>query len=184
MQKINFQNLPNTTTPINATNLNDLQDNVEDEFTDLTTNGTVNNATKWNNRQDKISQLYSATTGSWIPVVDSNGDIEHTTMGNLIAINDSGWQQLNSIIKYRRVNNIVYVVCNNGGVVEVPASGSYITIGTLPSGYRPSIDIDFASHTYAENTISLIGRVDTYGNIKMYANVSNSYFGFTVSFPV
>lgn len=29
MTKINFQNLPNTTTPVNADNLNDLQDNVE-----------------------------------------------------------------------------------------------------------------------------------------------------------
>lgn len=32
MQKINFQNLPSTTTPVNATNLNALQDNVEDVF--------------------------------------------------------------------------------------------------------------------------------------------------------
>ena len=29
MQKINFQNLPNTTTPLNATNMNQLQTNVE-----------------------------------------------------------------------------------------------------------------------------------------------------------
>ena len=36
MQKINFQNLPNTTTPVNATNLNAIQTNVEDVF-----NGTV-----------------------------------------------------------------------------------------------------------------------------------------------
>lgn len=32
MQKINFQNLPNTTTPVNATNLNQLQTNVESEI--------------------------------------------------------------------------------------------------------------------------------------------------------
>ena len=31
MDKINFQNLPNTTTPVNATNLNLLQTNVENE---------------------------------------------------------------------------------------------------------------------------------------------------------
>ncbi len=30
MNKINFQNLPNTTTPINSTNLNQMQDNTED----------------------------------------------------------------------------------------------------------------------------------------------------------
>lgn len=32
MQKINFQNLPNTTTPVSAGNLNQLQDNVENVF--------------------------------------------------------------------------------------------------------------------------------------------------------
>lgn len=36
MQKINFQNLPNTTTPVNASNLNSLQTNVENAI-----NGTV-----------------------------------------------------------------------------------------------------------------------------------------------
>lgn len=40
MQKINFQNLPSTTTPVNATNLNALQTNVENaiptKISDLT----------------------------------------------------------------------------------------------------------------------------------------------------
>lgn len=35
MQKINFQNLPSTTTPINATNLNAIQSNAEDAINDL-----------------------------------------------------------------------------------------------------------------------------------------------------
>lgn len=34
MNKINFTNLPNTTTPLNATNMNLLQTNVEDAITD------------------------------------------------------------------------------------------------------------------------------------------------------
>ena len=33
MEKINFENLPSTNTPINANNLNQLQTNVENEFT-------------------------------------------------------------------------------------------------------------------------------------------------------
>lgn len=41
MQKINFQNLPNTTTPINATNLNLLQDNIEDVFDSYETMGNL-----------------------------------------------------------------------------------------------------------------------------------------------
>lgn len=181
MEKITFVN--NQPPAINDVNLNQLQTNVENEFTNLTTNGTVNNATKWNNRQDKISQTFSATSGSWIPIIDASGDIEHITIGNIISTNDSGWQQLNSIIQYRKVNNIVYVVCNNGGSVEIPAS-AYTVIGTLPTGYRPSITIDFASHSYAESSKSLIGRISTTGSIQMYGNVSNSYFGFSVSFPV
>lgn len=35
MQKINFQNLPNTTTPINATNLNAIQTNAETAINDV-----------------------------------------------------------------------------------------------------------------------------------------------------
>lgn len=35
MNKINFENLPSTNTPINATNMNLLQDNVEDGINDI-----------------------------------------------------------------------------------------------------------------------------------------------------
>ena len=41
MQKINFQNLPNTTTPVNATNLNALQENVEDVFDGAVAMGSI-----------------------------------------------------------------------------------------------------------------------------------------------
>lgn len=37
MQKINFENKPSTNSPINATNLNALQDNVEDAIDEVTT---------------------------------------------------------------------------------------------------------------------------------------------------
>ena len=38
MQKINFENKPSTVSPINATNLNALQDNVEDAIDEVQTN--------------------------------------------------------------------------------------------------------------------------------------------------
>ena len=38
MEKINFQDYPNTTTPVNATNLNQLQTNVENEINTLKIN--------------------------------------------------------------------------------------------------------------------------------------------------
>lgn len=43
MQKINFQNLPNTTTPVNATNLNLLQTNVETAINQLIESGSNEN---------------------------------------------------------------------------------------------------------------------------------------------
>ena len=43
MQKINFQNLPNTTTPVNATNLNQLQTNVENAINDVIDSGSNTN---------------------------------------------------------------------------------------------------------------------------------------------
>ena len=54
MQKINFENKPSTVSPINATNLNALQDNVENainelvsslEFKDYTSQCTFKNCT-------------------------------------------------------------------------------------------------------------------------------------------
>lgn len=41
MEKIQFENLPSTNTPINADNLNLLQDNVENEFNNITNSKIV-----------------------------------------------------------------------------------------------------------------------------------------------
>lgn len=69
MQKINFQNLPNTTTPVNATNLNNLQDNVEDAISDIFESGSwtpvIENANVTYERQQgtyyKIGKLVNLT---------------------------------------------------------------------------------------------------------------------------
>lgn len=54
MNKINFTNLPSTTTPVNATNLNLLQDNVD------------------SGKQDKM------TEGEWTPTLDTIEGVEPT----------------------------------------------------------------------------------------------------------
>ena len=43
MQKINFQNLPSTTTPVNATDLNQLQTNVENAINSVIDSGSNSN---------------------------------------------------------------------------------------------------------------------------------------------
>lgn len=40
MDKINFENLPSTNTPVNANNLNDMQDNIEDAIDSMFESGT------------------------------------------------------------------------------------------------------------------------------------------------
>ena len=57
MNKINFQNLPNTTTPINATNMNLLQTNVENALNEATI-GTV----LWENPNPGDSNGFSGQT--------------------------------------------------------------------------------------------------------------------------
>ena len=63
MNKINFQNLPNTTTPVNATNLNQVQTNVENAINSVDT-AVTNLQTEVNTKS-----TYSTTEtviGTWI----------------------------------------------------------------------------------------------------------------------
>lgn len=81
MQKINFQNLPNTTTPINATNLNQLQTNVETDIDN--TNLKLIHGIKGSNvsystlddfKVDLITNTYSS--GSYLVGLNISGSIQ------------------------------------------------------------------------------------------------------------
>lgn len=66
MQKINFQNLPSTETPLNATNLNQLQQNVENEFNNtkiIKRKGFLNYATDFNTVTEPGYYCYSGYSG-------------------------------------------------------------------------------------------------------------------------
>lgn len=92
MQKINFQDLPNTTTPVDADNLNDLQDNVENaidentnnigDITTLETTDKTNLVNAINENTENISGFGkllwegSFTTGS----ITINGLSDYTTI--------------------------------------------------------------------------------------------------------
>lgn len=70
MQKINFQNLPNTTTPINATNLNAIQTNAENAINSVandltTTNGNVSTLNTKVTNQGTYSEN-ETVIGTWI----------------------------------------------------------------------------------------------------------------------
>ena len=71
MQKINFQNLPNTTTPLNATNMNTIQTNVENEFANYYTKTEANN---------------KFVDGSTIYYIGSNEDLNNFTTAGAYSI--------------------------------------------------------------------------------------------------
>ena len=88
MQKINFQNLPNTTTPINATNLNAIQTNAETAIngvaSDLSTLST--NLTNYVNGTNTMGNIKTTglTTNGYTTL---NGDVN--ILGNMIFRPDS-----------------------------------------------------------------------------------------------
>lgn len=87
MQKINFKNLPDKSTPINAANLNKLQDNVEASFNVLNNYSTEEKVVgTWYNgkpiyRQVFVNRVLSNTTtlsneGNFEHIVNVNGNID------------------------------------------------------------------------------------------------------------
>lgn len=61
MEKINFENLPSTKTPINATNLNLLQTNVETAINSIVESGSNDNG-RWIKYSDGTMICYGKTT--------------------------------------------------------------------------------------------------------------------------
>lgn len=95
---------------------------------------------------------------------------------------DTGWITLNQNIKYRKVGNMVTIVGNANNTQF--GNGAYTTIGTLPEGFRPSIQIPFTYHGQGGNPPGMSAFIYPYGNIDIYSSTLQSIFKFTVSYPV
>lgn len=82
MNKITFKNLPDTTTPVDADNLNLLQDNVSNDINDI--NSRVNK---------KIEVVILKTVSETEPIECLEGEIYYNTTNNLLytAISDDNW---------------------------------------------------------------------------------------------
>ena len=104
MQKINFQNLPSTTTPINATNLNAIQTNAETAINnvagDLSTLSTsvsnyVDGTTPMGNiKSSSITTTGDATIGGIINAKGSTIPYAYTFMNSRVTLsNISAWSE-------------------------------------------------------------------------------------------
>ena len=103
-------------------------------------------------------------------------------------LSDTGWVLLagstsNGYIYYRKKNGYVTVKAN-GSSVYVTTAGSYKTLATLPSGCRPSIQIDIPCVWLSSNTAQVNLRIDTSGVIAVWSTISSGYWTTTVTFPV
>lgn len=98
---------------------------------------------------------------------------------------DTGWITLNSVIKYRKIGKIVYIAGLSQNNVTV-GGDVYITIGTLPTNFKPSNRVDFTVHYIGGIHNGQSNYIDTNGDIKMYLPLNDSaeYWGFSVSFPI
>lgn len=94
---------------------------------------------------------------------------------------DTGWLDLNYYVHYRKIQNIVYVRINNGNALTISNSG--YDFGTLPDGFRPSDQMDFAGTPIAgTNEVSF--RVARSGIVTGFSNPSSVYWNGAFCYPV
>lgn len=97
---------------------------------------------------------------------------------------DSGWVTCDKHIRVRKRGGIVTIVAN-GNDTDIPLPAyEYTTVGTIPSGYRPDIDISFAAAGWWGGSAPR-GCVYTSGEIQLIPNEAlDGWWTFTVSYPV
>ena len=172
---------------------------------DINASGTIkqnNTAVSLNGHSHAAGDITSGTLGiarggtgattaaaAWTALGGGSiGKKNSLSTSDVTGLEDSGWQTLantNSTIKYRKHHGVVYVVGISNGSVTISQGGT--AVGTLPTGYRPSIPIGGAATTCV-TTSPQTGQFyinSDNGIITVYnLNGTNAYWRFSVAFPV
>lgn len=104
----------------------------------------------------------------------------------LQEIKDTGWIDITIILRYRVVNEIVYVQVFDAGATQLKAGDNYL--GALPSALAPSkeviLPIQFMGGT--DKTINPLvhSRIDASGKVYVYLLSDTKYMEGFVSYPV
>ena len=115
----------------------------------------------------------------WDGTIECAGSIE--CAGTIECASDTAWTTLNSTIKYRIHHGVCYVVGISTNVTQVATGGT--VVGTLPTGARPTIDVDGAATTMGNNCGQW--KVGTSGQITVWGfGSATKYWAFTASYPL
>jgi hypothetical protein len=161
MTRIKFENSPSTNTPINAENLNKLN-NVIVSSKEPTTGEEV-----WIDNVNK--KIHTKTDNGYEEFYNGKP-------------NDTGWIKLSNIIKYRKIGNVVTVAGDSRGT-QALTKENYTTVGTLPDGFKPSVAIEFPWARIGEGDVG-VTIIGTDGSIKLFSTSGTSYWGFTTTYLV
>lgn len=125
-----------------------------------------------------LELLYDGTNFVIIgnPVVISSSDYTIYADGNRIYDKQSNWIQLNTNIAYKIKNGIIMVQGNSTNTKIIYAD-TYTNLGTLPVGYRPSVDIEYPLTFLGGTQIGFV-RIKNDGNINAYVNSTTGYWAF------
>ena len=143
MQKINFHNLPNTTTPINETNLNALQTNVEGAFS----------GTKGTSAVDTYNQQYLNNH-----LVNISNEVDEDYRANLL--------ETKNLFNYKDITQSANYTNQGDGSFVRTSDGRSITINCNSSS-QPYGDFKLKKGTYSLSFDILLTGAMTMGNLNI-----------------
>lgn len=135
---------------------------------------------RWNEADDSGAPVYALIIGNGTEDARSNA-LAVRWDGSIECASDTGWITLNSTIKYRIHHGVCYVVGISTNVTQVATGGT--VVGTLPTGAKPTIDVEGAATTMGNNCGQW--KVGTNGQITVWGfGSATKYWAFTASYPL
>ena len=114
---------------------------------------------------------------------DNLQEAKDSTDTKTTELTDSGWQELTPTVQYRKKNGVVYISGRSAGQQTIPAS-TYYTLGTLPEGYRPTIEVRLGADTSGDNGFEIVALATPSGLVRIWCSGARSYWDIFGCFPV
>lgn len=99
---------------------------------------------------------------------------------------DTGWitatGNYGNPVSYRRKNGYVHFSSSQGS--KNLTKGQYVTVFTLPVGFRPAKGCQLATDGVGAYTRSIVGYINASGEVKIYSSDGSIYFNAWGCFPL